>query len=129
MVNPPHPPKGVIMDKEKQILQYMEKLQISREGAEQLWNDDQEDFIGDNGEEMTKKAKEIKRYEKSADTPKERAPREKKIDVEKVAILQILQKALIDNGYNVTVVNEQKEISFDSFLVTLTKHRPPKKGA
>ena len=117
------------MDKEKQILQYMEKLQISREGAEQLWNDDQEDFIGDNGEEMTKKAKEIKRYEKSADTPKERAPREKKIDVEKVAILQILQKALNDNGYNVTVVNEQKEISFDSFSVTLTKHRPPKKGA
>ena len=41
------------MDKEKQILTYMEKLKISRKEAEELWEDDQEDFIGDDGEEMT----------------------------------------------------------------------------
>ena len=49
------------MDKEKQILSYMNSLKISREEAEQLWEDDQADYIGEEGEEMTKKAKEIKR--------------------------------------------------------------------
>ena len=56
------------MDKEKQILSYMKSLKISREEAEQLWEDDQADYIGEEGEEMTKKAKEIKRYEKSNET-------------------------------------------------------------
>ena len=53
------------MDKEKQILSYMKSLKISREEAEQLWEDDQADYIGEEGEEMTKKAKEIKRYKRA----------------------------------------------------------------
>ena len=71
------------MDKEKQILSYMKSLKISREEAEQLWEDDQADYIGEEGEEMTKKAKEIKRYEKSNET-KERKPKERKVDTEKL---------------------------------------------
>ena len=48
-------------EKEKQILKFMESLKISREEAEQLWEDDQEDYIGEEAEEMTRKAKEIKK--------------------------------------------------------------------
>ena len=48
------------MDKEKIIKDYMKKLGISREEAEQLYEDDLEDFIGEEGEAMTEKAKAIK---------------------------------------------------------------------
>ena len=58
------------MTKEEQILDFMAKLKISREEAEQLFEDDAEDYIGEEGEQMTEKAKEIKRYEKSRQTEK-----------------------------------------------------------
>ena len=74
------------MEKEKAILDYMKKLDISREEAEQLWEDDQADFIGEEGEEMTQKAKKIKRYEQTA-ARKERKPKERKVDTEKAFIL------------------------------------------
>ena len=67
------------MNKEQAIEQYMKSLDISREEAEQLWEDDQADYIGEEGEEMTAKAKQIRRYEQ-ADKPRAKAPREKKLD-------------------------------------------------
>ena len=70
------------MSKDEIIKQYMESLQISIEEATQLWEDDQEDYIGEDGEEMTTKAKSIKRYEQSAEPRKERKPREIKKDEE-----------------------------------------------
>lgn len=131
----------MIMTKEQQIQSYMEKLQISREEAEQLWEDDQEDYIGEEGEEMTAKAKEIRRYEQSAEK-KARKPREKKIDAEKVAIIHYLvdrmesRHCCVDEDDdwdfdNICIPNEQKEITFrvggNEYSLTLTKHRPPKK--
>lgn len=128
------------MTKEQQIEQYMKSLDISREEAEQLYEDDQADFIGEEGEEMTSKAKEIRRYEK-ADEKKARKPREKKIDQEKVEILNWIEGALvgrhsiIEEGdwdfSEVAKPNPQKEITFrvgeNEYSLTLTKHRPPKK--
>lgn len=123
------------MTKEQQIENYMKSLQISREEAEQLWEDDQADFIGEEGEEMTVKAKEVRRYEQSAEK-KERKPREKKIDTEKVAIVDFVWGCMLNNTHlmefdNVNVANPQKEITFrvgeNEYSLTLTKHRPPKK--
>jgi hypothetical protein len=128
------------MDKEKAIQNYMKSLGISREDAEQLWEDDQADYIGEQGEEMTLKAKEIRRYEQSAEK-KERKPREKKIDQEKVAILEYLVNrmesrhcVLEEDEWDfdkIIVANPQKEITFrvgeNEYSLTLTKHRPPKK--
>ena len=127
-------------NKELAIQMYMCKLGISREKAEQLYEDDQEDFIGEEGEQMTAKAKEIKRYEQSAEK-KERKPREKKIDQEKVAILEYLADRMTSRHCfleedewdfeKITVANPQKEITFrvgeNEYSLTLTKHRPPKK--
>ena len=128
------------MDKEKAIQNYMKSLGISREDAEQLWEDDQADYIGEQGEEMTLKAKEIRRYEQSTEK-KERKPREKKIDAEKVAILEYLVNRM-ESRHNfleedewdfdkITIANPQKEITFrvgeNEYSLTLTKHRPPKK--
>jgi hypothetical protein len=128
------------MDKEKAIHNYMKSLGISREDAEQLWEDDQADYIGEQGEEMTLKAKEIRRYEQSTEK-KERKPREKKIDQEKVAILEYLVNrmesrhcVLEEDEWDfdkIIVANPQKEITFrvgeNEYSLTLTKHRPPKK--
>ena len=121
------------MDKEQQIAHYMKSLEISREEAEQLWEDDQADYIGEQGEQMSENAKKLRRYEKS-DEKKERKPREKKIDTEKVEIIEYLNCALSKSEKiifdNLMVKNEQKEITFkissNEYSLTLTKHRPPK---
>lgn len=125
------------MTREQQIEQYMKSLQISREEAEQLYEDDQEDFIGEEGEQMTAKAKEVRRYEQSAEK-KVRKPREKKIDQEKVNIVDFVWVCMLNNSHlidfkfeNVNVIKPQKEITFrvgeNEYSLTLTKHRPPKK--
>ena len=76
------------MDKEKIINDYMKKLGISREEAEQLYEDDLEDFIGEEGEAMTEKAKAIKirgdGEEKKKKSTKERKVDEAKKEYEKV---------------------------------------------
>lgn len=116
------------MTKEQEILNYMKSLQISREEAEQLWEDDQEDFIGEEGEEMTKKAKEVKRYEK-ADKLKSKSKKEKKIDENKKLILDKLHKTL-ETFVEITNVKTETEISFvyndEKYTLKLTKHRKEK---
>lgn len=124
------------MDKEKQIQKYMVSLGISREDAEQLWEDDQADFIGEEGEEMTQKAKQIRRYEQSAE-PRKKTERQVKLDEEKVKILEWILDRLVDRHRlieedewdfeNVVLANPQKEITFtvggNEYSISLIKHR------
>jgi hypothetical protein len=127
------------MTREQQIENYMKSLQISRAEAEQLFEDDQADFIGEEGEEMTKKAKEVRRYEQ-ADKPKSKKKREVKLDEMKIEIIKFLENAM-DSRHrfieedewdfeNVIVKNPQKEITFVingcEYSLNLVKHRPPK---
>ena len=123
------------MTKEQQILHYMKSLQISREEAEQLWEDDKEDFIGEEGEEMTQKAKQVKRYEQAEPT-KEKKKREIKLDEDKIAVIKLLFDFLKNETYllpleEIIVKNPQKEITFQlngcEYSLNLVKHRPPKK--
>lgn len=124
------------MSKEEQIQKYMVSLGLSREDAEQLWEDDQADFIGEEGEEMTQKAKQIRRYEQ-ADKPREKAQRKQKIDEEKVQIIDFIWGCMLNETHlieleNIEVTNPQKEITFkvggNAYTLNLIKHRP-KKGA
>ena len=116
------------MTKEEQIKSYMTKLKISREEAEQLWEDDQEDYIGEAGEEMTRKAKEVKRYEK-ADKPKSKSKKERKVDENKKLILDKLHKTL-ETFVKITNRKTETEISFvyndEEYTLKLTKHRKGK---
>lgn len=127
------------MTREQQIENYMKSLQISRAEAEQLFEDDQANFIGEEGEEMTKKAKEVRRYEQ-ADKPKSKKKREVKLDEMKIEIIKFLENAM-DGRHrwieedewdfeNVIVKNPQKEITFVvngcEYSLNLIKHRPPK---
>lgn len=124
------------MSKEEQIQKYMVSLGLSREDAEQLWEDDQADFIGEEGEEMTQKAKQIRRYEQ-AEKPREKAQRKQKIDEEKVQIIDFIWGCMLNETHlieleNIEVTNPQKEITFrvggNAYTLNLIKHRP-KKGA
>ncbi len=124
------------MSKEEQIQKYMVSLGLSREDAEQLWEDDQADFIGEEGEEMTQKAKQIRRYEQ-AEKPREKTQRKQKIDEEKVAILSWILDGLMNRHRlveeddwdfeEVNLVNPQKEITFkvgeNEYSISLIKHR------
>ena len=118
------------MTKEQQIEKYMKSLEISREEAEQLWEDDQEDFIGEEGEQMTAKAKEIRRYEQ-AEEKKERKPRERKVDTDKLFILTKVKELFEEMELAEISLKTETEISFlfngASYSLKLTKHRPPKK--
>ena len=109
----------------------MTSLGLSREDAEQLWEDDQADFIGEEGEQMTAKAKQIRRYEQ-ADKPRAKATREKKLDEEKIKIIDFLWGCMLNETHlleleNVEVTNPQKEISFtvggNEYSISLIKHR------
>ena len=119
------------MNKEQTIEQYMKSLDINREEAEQLWEDDQADYIGEEGEVMTQKAKQIRRYEQ-AEKPRAKALKEKKLDDEKVAIIDFIWGCMLNNTHimeleNISIANPQKEITFavggHEYSISLIKHR------
>ena len=127
------------MDKEKIIKDYMKKLGISREEAEQLYEDDLEDFFGEEGEAMTEKAKAIK-IRGDSEEKKKKTTRQPKIDELKVSILQYIADRMQSRHCcveedewdfdKIFIKNPQKEITFMvddcEYSLTLTKHRPKK---
>lgn len=115
-------------EKEAKIAQYMKALDITREEAIQLIEDDENNVIGEEGEALQEKAKEVKRYEKS-DKPRKKANKERKVDEEKKYLLNLLIGAI--NAENcVDAVKNEAEFSFtfndNAYTVKLIKHRAPK---
>ena len=127
------------MTKEQEIQKHIQVLGLTREEAEQLWEDDNSDFVSEEMAEMERKAKANRRYEQS-DKPRAKAKREPKIDQEKVNILIDIERAMdsrhsiIEEGEwdfeNVVIANPQREITFrigeNEYSLVLTKHRPKK---
>lgn len=111
--------------KEEIIRGYMKNLKINRAEAEQLFEDDENDFITDEGEEMQKKAHEQRRYEATENNKKKRTPKK---DTEKMEIITTIFNLLANNtDYpDLTIKNVQREITFGDYSLTLTKHRKPK---
>ena len=107
------------MDKEKLINEILKEAEAD---GEPLTREEAEEMA-----EMEIKAKGIKNYVQAEVEKKAKKPREKKIDEDKKKIIEIIEKALTDNGYNATIVNVDKQIDFGEFTVNLVKHRPPKK--
>jgi hypothetical protein len=117
--------------KEDDILRYMEKLDISREEAIQLLQDDADDFIGEEGEEYEQKAKsEPTKKERSAKPKKDTKPKERKVDEEKGYILQMVSTKVNELGAQNISQKTETELSFlyngNSYTLKLTKHRPKK---
>ena len=115
-------------EKEKAILDYMKKLDISREEAEQLFEDDENDFIGEDGEQMTEQAKKIGRhYEQKGERKK--PTRERKIDEDKFKHRECVQFGIEEIVQNLQIKTEN-ECSFSyngcEYSLKIIKHRPKK---
>lgn len=112
-----------------EIQHNMKALGISEEEAVNMWLDDNDYTENEVVEELTKKAKAVKRYEQ-ADKPRKKTVKERKVDEEKKHLINILVTSLNGEVSNISVKNEA-EISFicneNSYTIKLVKHRPPKK--
>ncbi len=117
------------MTKEQEILKNMKALGISREEAEQLWEDDHSDEVLPEVAEMERKAKKVKRYEKS-DAPRKPSSRERKVDPTKKHLINCIRVLLEGLNAEVTPLTNETDLHFtyqgERYSVKLTKHRPPK---
>lgn len=105
-------------------------LDLTTEEAIETWLDDNNYTNNEEAEEMTKKAKANRRYEKS-DAPRKKTVKERKVDHEKGGLLTAIKTAVETFGGVVSSVKNEAEFSFtfngNSYTVKLVKHRPPKK--
>lgn len=104
-------------------------LDITKAEAIQCWLDDNDYTVNETVEELTSKAKEIRRYEKS-DKERKKSTRERKVDEEKKRLLNGFRIYAEGAGGVVTGIKNEAEFSFtfgeNSYTVKLVKHRPPK---
>lgn len=115
--------------KEKTIQLYMSKLDLSREEAEQMWQDEQEDNLPD----LTAEQKAVAKEMAQADRKKESTPRkrERKPDDDKRELIKKL-KGLLDSVADemCKVTNPEREIEFNynnnRYRLTLSKPRKEK---
>ena len=130
---------------EEDIKEVMEITGLDKVKAEKLFKSVAKDIDDGTDEEVCsydvidviKTEQKIKengcdRHYVQGDKPKtERKPRERKVDNEKLFLLQGLASGLENKiGLDVTYENEVKlhfNYNGSSYSVTLTKHRPPKK--
>lgn len=115
---------------DEEIEKNMKVLDISKDEAIEMWLDDNDYTANEVVEELTKKAKEVKRYEK-ADKPRKERKVERKVDEEKKTLLNLCRIPIEGAGGIVTNVKNEAEFSFtfgdNCYTVKLVKHRPPKK--
>ena len=92
----------------------MRLLEISREEAIQMWLEDNDFQTNAEVEELTKKAKVNKiNREAKADAPRKKAVRERKPDVEKENLIEMLANFLTNAGYPAEIINKSKIIEFN----------------
>ena len=116
-----------IPDKDLEVLE--KNLDISREEAIQCWLDDNDYTISEEEQELTKKAKTIRHYEKS-DKERKKVTKERKVDEEKKRFLDGFKIYVEGCGGIVTNFKNEAEFSYNfgenEYTVKLIKHRPPK---
>lgn len=125
----------MVTTKEREIQGYMKNLGISREEAEQLWDDDNSDYESDEMREMAENAKKNGLLKVNAretvDPNGKKRVRERKPNEDKRLLIDCLQDALKDFD-NCEVVNPERQVDFVlndvHYSVTLTAHRKPKQG-
>lgn len=114
---------------DKDIDNYVDKLEISQAEAIEMWLCDNDYATNEEQEELVKKSKGQRHYEKS-DTPRKKTTRERKVDEEKKHLISCIKVLLEGLGANISNVKNEAEISFifgkNDYTLKLIKHRPPK---
>lgn len=118
---------------EAHVRDLMKKLDLTREEAVRLINDDENDITTELTPEQAKVEKEMRQ----ADRKKETAPRkrERKIDQNKRYLIDAMEEMLVYSNVqaeNVVVTNPEREIIFDfkgeKYQLTLVRKRKEKKN-
>ena len=118
------------MFKEEDILKMMKNLDLTREEAIQLLQDDEDDV----SVELTPEQKKVAKAMSQGDRKKETTPRkrERKPDESKRELIKALANLADDLGTCVEIVNQEREILFlyngEKFRITLMKPRDKKEG-
>ena len=119
------------MSKEQEIKKNMEKLGLTREEAEELYECDHDLAENEEQEELQEKASAVKVETGVVKEKKPRKPREIKVSDEKKELFTNILGNLTDNYNNVKVLNENKliqvQIGTKIFDINLIEKRPPKK--
>lgn len=114
---------------DKDIDNYVDKLEISQAEAIEMWLCDNDYATNEEQEELVKKSKGQRHYEKS-DTPRKKTTRERKVDEEKKHLISCIKVLLEGLGASISNVKNEAEISFifgkNDYTLKLIKHRPPK---
>ena len=114
---------------DKDIDNYVDKLEISQAEAIEMWLCDNDYETNEEQEELVKKSKGQRHYEKS-DTPRKKTTRERKVDEEKKHLISCIKVLLEGLGASISNVKNEAEISFifgkNDYTIKLIKHRPPK---
>ena len=111
----------------------MKVLELTKEQAIEMWLEDEGYLENEEVEALTKKAKENKAVDHGAkaDKPRKQVKRERKPDVEKEKIIEILANCLKNEGFDAEITNKSKLIEFsvgeNHYKLDLVKKRPPKK--
>ena len=117
----------VIAIPDAEIEKLMTTLSITKEEAIDTWLFDNEYTDNEEADDMTEKAKQIRRYEKS-DKPRKKTAKERKIDEAKKTIFDFIADKLTNlEGLADMVTKNEAEISFnfggDAYTIKLIKHR------
>lgn len=116
-------------EKENEIQKNMKLLDLTREEAEQLFEDDHSDKVLPEVAEMEKKAKALKRHYETGTKERKKSTRERKIDEDKKIILAEIAEIVAKIG-TIQNIKTETEISFlykdSEYSVKLVKHRKKK---
>lgn len=118
-------------EKQAKLTKLMQTLNISKEEAEEIIQEDEEI---DRGAKLHELPEELKVGAKKARQADRKTPakvnRERKVDEEKKFLLELLQAPLQSAGATALEMKTETEISFafgeNHYTLKLTKHRPPK---
>ena len=116
-------------EKEKSILNYMQTLSLTREEAEQLWNDDNSDELLPEQQELEEKAKKnLKRqYEINPDKVRKKVEKERKINLTKKMLLENFAETLECLNITDYTTFTETEIDFKyndkTYTLKLTEHK------
>ena len=116
-------------EKEKSILNYMQTLSLTREEAEQLWNDDNSDELLPEQQELEEKAKKnLKRqYEINPDKKRKTSTKERKVNTTKKFLLEKFVEAFKDLDITEYKTFTETEIDFKyndkTYTLKLTEHK------
>ena len=122
----------VINIPDAEIEKSMKLLDLSKEEAIQMYLEDEGYMENEEVEALTAKAKANKvNHEAKSDKPRKSVKRERKPDVEKEKIIEILANCLKNEGFDAEITNKSKIIEFsvgeNHYKLDLVKKRPQKK--